>query len=96
MNSGCFDCGREYGDEHGFPDLIVPDDVWLRISPKGDFGGLLCPSCICKRAHDAGLTKVEARFMSGPFANFYDHGWTPRPGDTLAPRRRRDQLEGTT
>lgn len=91
---GCHDCDRPYGDEHGFPDLIVPDDVWLRISPRGDFSGLLCPSCICKRAHAAGLESVEARFMSGPFANFFAHSWTPRPPDTLAPRRLASELSG--
>lgn len=85
---GCYDCHRPYGDEHGFPDLIVPDDVWLMISPTGDFGGVLCPSCICKRLYDAGFRHgVEGRFMSGPLCNHYDHSWSPRPGDTLAPRR---------
>ena len=24
---GCYDCKRSYGDEHGFPDLVVPHDV---------------------------------------------------------------------
>lgn len=88
----CDDCKRLYGDEHGFPDLIVPDDVWLAISPTRDFGGLLCPSCICAAAHRAGFEKVEARFMGGPFANHYEHGWTPRPVDTLAPRRSKEEL----
>lgn len=62
----CDDCGREYGNEHGFPDLIVPKDIWHRISPTGDDGGLLCPSCICKRVHDIGVTRCEAAFLSGP------------------------------
>jgi hypothetical protein len=64
--TGCYDCGRPYGDEHGFPDLIVPLEVWNRISPTGNSGGLLCPSCICKRLYDAGIRRVEAAFMSGP------------------------------
>lgn len=63
----CADCGRRYGDEHGFPDLVVPNQVWQLISPTGHEGGLLCPSCICKRAHDLGLSDVPARFTSGPF-----------------------------
>lgn len=62
---GCFDCGRQYGDEHGFPDLVIPNDAWQKISPKGNEGGLLCPSCICKRLHDAGLN-VRGAFRSGP------------------------------
>lgn len=64
----CFDCGRQYGDEHGFPDLVVAHEVWnTAISPTGYEGGLLCPSCMCKRAYEAGLTGVPARFTSGPF-----------------------------
>jgi hypothetical protein len=61
----CYDCNRLYGDEHGFPDLVVPSFAWKRISPTGDDGGLLCPSCICKRLHNAGI-RCEAAFMSGP------------------------------
>ena len=65
-STGCDDCGRPYGDEHGFPDFVIPNYIWRRISPSCDEGGLLCPSCICKRLHDAGITNVEAAFMSGP------------------------------
>jgi len=63
----CFDCGRRYGDEYGFPDLVIPHDVWMIISPSGDEGGLLCSSCICRRLHEAGIT-TEGRFTSGPLA----------------------------
>lgn len=62
----CHDCGRPYGDEHGFPDLVISNDIWRQISPSKSDGGLLCPSCICKRVHDLGATRVEAAFMSGP------------------------------
>lgn len=65
MRAACNDCDREYGSEHGFPDLIIPLDVWRRVSPSGDEGGLLCPSCICKRLHDAGIV-CEGAFISGP------------------------------
>ncbi len=63
----CFDCGRRYGDAFGFPDLVVAPEVWARISPTGDDGGLLCPSCICRRAHGAGIEGAVAVFRSGPF-----------------------------
>lgn len=65
---GCGDCGRPYGNEHGFPDLIIPNETWRRISPTGDDGGLLCPSCIVKRvvALGVGTFSVPAAFMSGP------------------------------
>lgn len=62
---GCYDCGREYGDEYGFPDLVIPTHVWIRISPSKDKGGVLCPSCICARLHKEGIT-CEGAFMSGP------------------------------
>lgn len=61
----CDDCGRQYGAEHGFPDLVIPYDAWKEISPSGDDGGLLCPSCICKRLHDKGI-RCTGAFMSGP------------------------------
>jgi len=60
----CHDCNRPY-DDGGFQDLIIPNDAWRRISPTGDNGGLLCPSCICKRLSDAGIS-CEGAFMSGP------------------------------
>ena len=63
---GCADCGRPYGDDNGFPDLIIPNAAWRRISPTGDNGGLLCPSCICKRLGDAEIREVPGAFMSGP------------------------------
>jgi len=64
----CYGCGRPYGDEYGFPDLVVPNEIWGQISPTHDEGGLLCPSCICKRAYDAGIINATAIFRSGPFA----------------------------
>lgn len=71
MSAECFDCKRPYGDEHGFPDLIIPFWAWKQISPTGDGGGLLCPSCICQRLHDAGL-RCEGAFMSGPIISVSD------------------------
>ena len=68
MSGGaCLDCKRRYGDQYGFPDLIVSDEVWEAICPGMDGGGLLCPSCICARAHAAGIAGEVARFTSGPF-----------------------------
>lgn len=60
----CHDCGREYG-EPGFPDLVIPHDVWNSISPAGNEGGLLCPSCLCERLEKAGI-KTTGKFTSGP------------------------------
>jgi len=63
--ASCEDCNRQYGAEHGFPDLIIPYWAWKQISTNGDDSGLLCPSCICKRLHDKKITCTGA-FVSGP------------------------------
>ena len=62
----CHDCQRPYGDEHGFSRLMVTDAVWKQISPTGDKGGYLCPSCMAMRCAAAGIT-TEAWWASGPF-----------------------------
>lgn len=67
--SRCFDCARQYGSEYGFPDLVIPNAVWRKISPAGDEGGLLCPSCICGRLYRAGIGNVYGAFMSGPICS---------------------------
>lgn len=64
--TGCEDCGRQYGNEHGFPNFIIPNYAWRRISTNHDDSGLLCPSCIVARLVKAGMTQVYGAFMSGP------------------------------
>lgn len=64
--SDCYDCGIPYSDD-GFCDLVVPHDVWAKISPTGDENGLLCPTCMVRRATRLGLENVHAVFRSGPF-----------------------------
>jgi hypothetical protein len=64
MEAQCYDCARPYASG-GFPDLIIPYWAWKRISPTGDDGGLLCPSCICARLHIEGI-QCEGAFTSGP------------------------------
>lgn len=68
LSAACEDCDRPYGSDGGFPDLIIPYEAWKQISPTGDDGGLLCPSCICKRLHDKGI-RCEGAFMSGPITS---------------------------
>ena len=67
----CFDCLRPYEDG-GFPDLIIPFWAWKQISPSKSDGGLLCPSCICKRLNAAGI-RCEGAFMSGPIISVSRH-----------------------
>lgn len=71
LSARCFDCYRPYADA-GFPDFIIPFWAWKRISPSGDDGGLLCPSCICGRLERAGI-KCEGAFMSGPIISVSEH-----------------------
>lgn len=41
MSCTCQKCHKKYKT-----DIIVPDNLWLKIAPKGDESGLLCGSCI--------------------------------------------------
>lgn len=72
MKAACEDCARPYGDEHGFPDLVIDYEAWRQISTHGDDSGLLCPSCICKRLYDKGIRATGA-FMSGPIITVDAH-----------------------
>jgi hypothetical protein len=83
-SASCHDCARPYGHEHGFPDLIIPYWAWKQISPSGDDGGLLCPSCICKRLDAAGIS-CEGAFMSGPIISV--------SGPTMNTLRRVENIE---
>lgn len=64
---GCADCGLLYGST-AWGDFVVPDDVWKQISPTGDEGGILCVTCMIRRAAARGI-ECEGSFTSGPFAN---------------------------
>ena len=63
--TACYHCGEGYGSPC-FPDLIVPNYIWVQISPTGDEGGLLCPNCICAALKAKGIRECPAAFMSGP------------------------------
>jgi hypothetical protein len=63
--ASCYDCGRDYGGEHSYPDLIIPFWAWKQITPSTDDAGLLCPTCICLRLQERGIRCVGA-FVSGP------------------------------
>jgi hypothetical protein len=39
----CQLCGKRYK-----VDWMIPDEIWLKISPKKSLGGLLCGSCIAE------------------------------------------------
>jgi hypothetical protein len=67
IEAKCADCGLDYEDP-GFSDLLIPDEAFRVISPDGEGHGLLCPTCMCRRAAKAGLENIRAEFRSGPFS----------------------------
>lgn len=62
----CVDCGLPYSDD-GWCDCVVPPDVWARISPTGDAGGILCLHCMARRIVRHGGRDVPLMVTSGPF-----------------------------
>lgn len=72
---GCYDCLLRYG-EPGWADFVVPDDVWLRISPTGNDAGILCATCMFRRMEICGIDSIDGQFTSGPCAR---HNWV-KPG----------------
>ena len=62
----CPDCKIEYGK---FPDMLVSDETWKEISPTGNEGGVLCPTCIARRMDYLNLWYTENVFMS---KKYYD------------------------
>ena len=57
-DASCYDCGLAY--EYA-GDLVLPDNVWRRISPRMDSdAGILCPNCILQRLHFLGISGIGA------------------------------------
>lgn len=67
MGASCYDCGLEYGGS-AWSDVVVLPDIWRKISPTGDEGGLLCFNCMCDRLSHLGLGGVAMQITSGPFS----------------------------
>jgi hypothetical protein len=61
----CHDCGDQYGDP-GWIEAVVPHDIWAKISPSKDEGGILCVMCIAKRCGRLGLEDVPVLLTAGP------------------------------
>ena len=62
----CYDCGLPYG-KPGWCDCHIPDEIWLKISPRPSGGGKLCITCIAKRLVAAGIDDVPLKVTSGPW-----------------------------
>lgn len=66
MKLACYDCGLLYSS-NAWCDVAVSNEVWLKISPTGHHGGVLCFNCMTKRIVELGLENVEAMITSGPW-----------------------------
>lgn len=40
-------------------DMLIQDELWVKITPKSGDAGLLCPLCICRRLIKLGMTAVR-------------------------------------
>lgn len=36
-------------------DFQAPEEIWLKVAPRPDGGGVLCYHCFCRRCREAGL-----------------------------------------
>lgn len=64
-------CGLAYEDP-GWVDVLIPTDVWVQISPRGDTGGVMCMTCMARALVRLGIT-CPMSVVSGPWT-FGDDG----------------------
>jgi hypothetical protein len=61
----CYQCLLRYGGGHWI-EAVVANDVWERISPTGNEGGILCINCMADRLQRLGLHDVPVKLTAGP------------------------------
>lgn len=54
MSCKCQRCGNQFK-----VDINIPDEIWIKISPKGNEGGLLCAKCIFESLENLGYGAFE-------------------------------------
>lgn len=79
----CYDCGLRYGGP-GWMDAVVANDMWAKISPTGDEGGILCISCMARRCEALGLESVPCKITSGPLHSIPAAPFDPDGRETVA------------
>jgi len=67
MNVGCHDCGLSYNKKSGWCDIVLPNNIWKKISPDKNGNGLLCFTCIAKRCNRMKINNIPIFITSGPF-----------------------------
>jgi len=53
----CFYCKLPYGGD-SWIEAIIPDKIWIEISPYNNQGGILCISCMAERLKKLGYDNV--------------------------------------
>jgi len=74
----CYDCGLPYKDK-AFVDIYIPSDIWNKISPKPNGGGVLCFNCTTRRLNEKGYLNVPVALQT----NLYQPAYTVRDANTL-------------
>lgn len=81
----CEDCGLAYGCER-WVEAVIPDEMWEKINPGSEGGGILCIGCISRRLRRLGIDKVPV-ILSGMEAlraatedEIFDRGWKAAVG----------------
>lgn len=68
MSARCHGCGLDYTSP-AWADVVIPDEIWRRISPDGEGNGVLCFNCMNRRLVRKGLDNVPCSIKSGPMEN---------------------------
>ena len=55
--AACYDCGKPYGKDDWI-EAVIPNKIWIKISPTKNQGGILCISCMAKRLKEAGYDNI--------------------------------------
>jgi len=64
MVLSCYDCGYNY-NRPDWVEAVVPDEVWEKIAPNEEGGGILCIHCMSKRMVEAGIRSTVV-ITAGP------------------------------
>lgn len=88
----CEDCGVLYASP-SWVEAVIPNELWNKISPRGNGGGILCINCIAARCVARGLSGVPVMLTAGPLSQIPCRG---RLDGGRVPRRRADTGPRTT
>jgi hypothetical protein len=80
ISLACNDCGLPY-DDPAWIEAVVANHIWNEhLSPRGNESGILCVTCMARRAVKAGLYNVRVRLTAGPFVTSGGHSGEVQAG----------------